>query len=268
MKKIAKANELMWVLGVMFVALGVSICSKADLGVSMIAAPAFIINEAVHDLWSGFSVGMLEYLVQGTMLIVLCIVVQRFNWRYLLAFLVAIIYGYVLDMWLLIFKDVHFDQLYMQWIMLIVGDAITALGVACFFRTYLPLQVYELCVAEFADRYRFDIPKVKWGYDGLCLTLSIVLAFGIFRDANEFAWSTIYKTSYHSLGLGTIVTTLINAPIIALCGKVLDKCFTYEALLPKVEKYLKREYKNKDGINVGEEEPQTQDNILEAEKND
>ena len=93
LKKIPKANELMWVLGVIFVALGVSICSKADLGVSMIAAPAFIINDAIHSLWDGFSVGMIEYLVQGIMLIILCIVVRRFNWKYLLAFLVDIIYG-------------------------------------------------------------------------------------------------------------------------------------------------------------------------------
>jgi len=253
-KKIAKANELMWVLGVIFVALGVSICSKADLGVSMIAAPAFIINDAVSSLWDGFSVGMMEYLVQGVMLIILCIVVQRANWRYLLAFLVAIIYGYVLDLWLFIFKDVYFEEIYMQWIMLIVGDVITALGVACFFKTYLPLQVYELCVAEVSDRYKFDIHKTKWAFDMLCLVLSIILAFAISQDAGEFDWSTIYKSSYHHLGLGTIVTTLINAPIIAGWSKLLDKCFTYEALLPKVQKYIGRNNKEEVVIESAEVE--------------
>lgn len=244
MKKIAKANELMWLLGVILVALGVAICSKADLGVSMIAAPAFIISDALQKTWSWFSVGTVEYMVQGIMLIILCVVVQRANWRYLLAFLVAIIYGYVLDLWLLIFKNVVFEEIYMQWIMLIVGDSITALGVACFFRTYMPLQVYELCVAEVADRYNFKIAKVKWAFDGLCLTLSIVLAFAISQDASEFDWSTIYKASYHHLGLGTIVTTLINAPIIAGCGVLLDKCFTYEPLIPKLEKYIGRHTKD------------------------
>ena len=253
-KKIAKANELMWVLGVIFVALGVSICSKADLGVSMIAAPAFIINDAVSSLWDGFSVGMMEYLVQGVMLIILCIVVQRVNWRYLLAFLVAIIYGYVLDLWLFIFKDVYFEEIYMQWIMLIVGDVITALGVACFFKTYLPLQVYELCVAEVSDRYKFDIHKTKWAFDMLCLVLSIILAFAISQDAGEFDWSTIYKSSYHHLGLGTIITTLINAPIIAGWSKLLDKCFTYEALLPKVQKYIGRNNKEEVVIESAEVE--------------
>ena len=39
MRKINKTSELNWLLGVIFVALGVAICSKANLGVSMIAAP-------------------------------------------------------------------------------------------------------------------------------------------------------------------------------------------------------------------------------------
>ena len=39
MKKIQKSAELLWVFGIVFVALGVAICSKANLGVSMIAAP-------------------------------------------------------------------------------------------------------------------------------------------------------------------------------------------------------------------------------------
>ena len=59
-------------MGIIFVALGVSLCSKADLGVSMIAAPTFVIQEAVYPLWNGFSVGVVEYLVQGLVLLILC----------------------------------------------------------------------------------------------------------------------------------------------------------------------------------------------------
>ena len=247
MRKIPRSNELMWLFGTIFVALGVCICSKSDLGVSMIAAPTFIVHDAIEGLWSGFSVGTVEYLIQGLMLIALCIGVQRANWRYLLAFLVAVIYGYVLDLWLFIFKDVAFTEIWQQWVMLIVGDTITALGVACFFRTYLPLQVYELCVAEIADRYKFKINKTKWCYDIGCLILSIILAVTLF-DVKSFDWSTIYKASYHQLGLGTIVTTIINAPIIATWGILLDKIFTYEAFFPKVEKVLKREYKDNETV--------------------
>ena len=135
-------------------ALGVAICSKADLGVSMIAAPAFVIYEAISPLWSGFSVGMTEYINQGLILIVLCLIIRKFNWRFLLAFAVAVIYGYTLNLFLFILCGVSFDAVWLRWVMLIVGDVFTAFGVACFFRTYLPLQVYELFVAELATLFR------------------------------------------------------------------------------------------------------------------
>lgn len=104
---------------------------KADLGVSMIAAPTFIVYEAIRPLWA-VSVGTVEYLVQGAILLIMCAVVQRVNWRYLLAFAVAVIYGYVMDMWMLVFKNVVLTEAYLKWIMLIAGDVMTAAGVACF----------------------------------------------------------------------------------------------------------------------------------------
>lgn len=240
MKKLPKSSELMWLLGIILVALGVCLCKKADLGVSMIAAPTFIIYEAIAPFWSGFSVGMVEYLVQGAVLILLCVVVQKFNWRYLLAFLVAVIYGYVLDLWLLIFGAQPFQEIYLRWIMLFVGDFITALGVACFFRTYMPLQVYELFVAEIASRFKKPVNKTKMCFDLGCLVVSVVLAFSLFGDVKTFDWSSIWTNSFHSIGLGTLITTLINAPIVAFSGKILDKLFDYTPLFPRLKTVLER----------------------------
>lgn len=241
MKKISKSSELLWLLGNIFVALGVSICSKADLGVSMIAAPAFVITDALQSLWSGFSVGMTEYIFQGILLIILCFIVRRFNWRYLLAFAVAIIYGYTLNLFLFLIGSVSFEAVWLRWVMLIVGDIFTAFGVACFFRTYMPLQVYELFVAELASRFKFNINKVKWLFDISLLVVSILLAFLLFDDAKTFKLSTIGYTSFHSIGLGTLVTTVINSPIIALMSKLIDKIFNPTPTFSKLHNVLRRD---------------------------
>ena len=139
MKKISKSSELLWLLGDIFIAIGVAICSKANLGVSMIAAPAFVVREALSSLWSGVTVGVVEYALQGVLLILLCLLIRRFNWRFLLAFAVAILYGYTLDLVLWIMTPISFDAVWLRWVMLLVGDVITALGVACFFRTYMQI---------------------------------------------------------------------------------------------------------------------------------
>ena len=240
MKKINHTSELLWVFGVVFVALGVTICSKANLGVSMVAAPAFIISEFLLQFNAFFNVGVTEYLLQGIMLILLCIIVRKFNWRYLLAFAVAVLYGYTLNLFIWIFGAVEFNTVWMRYIMLIVGDIITAFGVACFFRTYMPLQVYELFVAEIADNFKIKIDKVKSVFDISLLLISIILSLTLFGDVKSFDWSSMWYNSFHSIGVGTIITTAINSPIISLMGKLIDRCFDASPKFTKLYTLLKR----------------------------
>ena len=240
MKKLPRSSELLWLLGIVFVALGVAICSKANLGVSMIAAPAFVIQEALVKLWGGFSVGVVEYLVQGVVLLVLCVAVRRFNWRYLLAFFVAVVYGYTMNFFLWILGGVSFDVTWLRWVMLIVGDIVTAFGVACFFHTYMPLQVFELFVAEVTDRYHLRIDRVKTVFDLSLLAVSVTLALVLFGDAADFDWASIGHNSFHSIGLGTLVTTAINSPLISLMSHLIKRAFDDSARFPRLERVLKR----------------------------
>jgi uncharacterized membrane protein YczE len=235
---IKKAGELNWLLGVFLVALGVAICNRANLGISMIAAPAFIIADAIHPLWNGFTVGMAEYLVQGLIVILACLMCWRFDWRYLLSFLTAVIYGYVVDMWMLIIGTEPFEELWLRWVMLIVGDIVTCTGVAFFFRTYLPVEAYELFVNEVSRVRKFNLHKVKWIFDFSCLAVSVILAFSIFGDATTFDWATIYTHSFHHIGLGTIVTTVISAPLINVISLVVRKLFGEDPLIKPIHKIL------------------------------
>lgn len=232
-----------WLLGALLVSLGVAICNRADLGVSMIAAPAFIIHDALLQVTDVLSIGVIEYLVQGFIILLTCLIVKRFNWRYLLSFLTAVIYGYFIDMWMLIIGTEPFEELWMRWIMLIVGDVVTAVGVAFFFRTYLPVEAYELCVHEIVRVHKFNFHKVKWIFDFSCLAVSIILAFSLFGDVTTFDWSTIYTHSFHHIGLGTIVTTIISAPIIRLASKLLVFLVGTDALIKPAYKLLNIEDK-------------------------
>ncbi len=239
-KKLNRGGELYWLLGVVLVALGVAICKKADLGVSMIAAPAFIIQEAISPLSSFFTVGVVEYIVQAFFAILLCLVVFRVKINYLLTIVVGVVYGYVLDLWLLIIGVEPFQEVWLRYVMLIVGDVVTAGGVACFFRTYLPIQSYDIFVKDVSIRYKLNITVVKYVYDFSMLALSVVLAFTLFGDVKTFNWIEIYKTSFHSLGIGTLITTVINSYIISFVGKLFDKLLGQEPLLPPFKAFLEK----------------------------
>lgn len=238
MRKLSKSSELLWIMGTVFVALGVSICSKANLGVSMIAAPAFVISEALIRVWDGFTVGVVEYAFQGVLLLILFAVLRKFNFKFLFTFVVAVIYGYVLNFFIWVLSRVEFNAVWLRWVMLIVGDVITALGVASFFRTNYPLQVYELFVSKTAYKFEVGINRVKSIFDMSLLVISVVLALILFGDVASFDWSSIYYTSFHSIGLGTLLTTLINSPLIALTGRIIDIFFDNKPLFPKIENAL------------------------------
>ena len=240
MKKIKRSNELLWLMGIIFVALGVALCNKADLGVSMIAAPAFVVSEALQSISGFFSPGTTEYMLQGAILILMCVLVRRFDWRFLLAFVVAMGYGYILDLFIWIISGIQVNTALGSWITLLIGDCVTAFGVACFFRTDMPLLVYELFVAETANKFNIKIPRMKFFFDMSLLVISIVLAFSLFGDAATFEWSAIWKKSFHSIGLGTLITTAINSPLISLMGKLVDRFFGSAPRFPKLVNVLKR----------------------------
>ena len=240
MKMIQKASELLWLMGIIFVALGVAICSKADLGVSMIAAPAFVVHGEIVQLWNNISVGVVEYAIQGILLLILCAVIRKFHWRFLLAFGVAVLYGYTLNFFLWILGGVLPETTLQRWLLLLLGDILTAFGVACFFRTYMPLQVFELFVAEIADCFHIPIAKVKCVFDYSLLAISIFLAFFLFSDGKTFPWASIVHTSFHNIGLGTLVTTVINSPLIAMMGKLIDKLFDPSPRYPGLKEFLNK----------------------------
>ena len=226
-------------MGTVFIALGIAICGKAELGVSMIAAPAFVISEAVSGAVPFFSTGVTSYLIQGTLLLLLCVVIRRFNWRFLLTFASAVVYGYTLDLFLWILGGFSVDTVAARWVLLLVGNSISAFGVACFFRTYLPLQVFELFVAEIAKKFSFSVGKTKLGFDLSMLAVSVILAVTLFGDVADFDWASIYCNAFHNVGLGTIVAAFLNSPVIALSGKLLDKLFDNTPMSQSLYKFLK-----------------------------
>ncbi len=57
--------ELAYVFGIVFVARGVVLMEKADFGVSMVVAPAYLLYRWLSPVWSFVTFGMAEYCLQA-----------------------------------------------------------------------------------------------------------------------------------------------------------------------------------------------------------
>ena len=91
------SSELAYVLGLLLVASGVMLMEKADFGVSMVVAPAYVIYRWLSPMWRFFSFGMAIYCFQAVLLVVMCLVLRKFRISYLFSFVTAVIYGHILD---------------------------------------------------------------------------------------------------------------------------------------------------------------------------
>lgn len=154
-------------------------------------------------------------------------VVRRVRLKYFLCFATAVIYGKVLDLMLFLLGGGDaYTSMPARIAAFAAGGFITSLAIAFFFRTYLPLQIYELFVTESASVFKKPNEKMKYIFDGACLVASVTLTLVLFKG-------------FEGIGIGTIILTLANAPVIALCGKRLDKCIDFTPLSPKLEKKYK-----------------------------
>ena len=100
-------TELAYILGLVLIALGAAFMEKANFGMSMIVAPAYLLHLKVSQTYSFFTFGMAEYTLQGVLLILMILLVRRFKLSYLFSFVTAVIYGFILDGFILAISGIQ-----------------------------------------------------------------------------------------------------------------------------------------------------------------
>ena len=221
-KPVRRFGEAAYILGIILCALGVCLSAKSGLGVSHVVAPAFVLSSYLEPIAPFFTFGSTEYVVQGVLLVMLALFARRVTLSYPLAFFAAVVYGYTLDLWRLVFGTDTASELYMQIILMAAGAIITAAAIALMLRSYLPQQAYDFTVKEISTLKKYDMNKVKWIYDVSSLAVAVVLMLVLF---GRFDFSLI--------GAGTLILAAVNAPIIGLLGRLLDKFVDFSPLFPR-----------------------------------
>lgn len=207
----ALADVLFWAIGLILIALGTSFATKSGFGVSMVVAPAYVLHMKISETLPWFTFGVAEYCVQGLLIISMVIVMRKMRVRYLLSFVTALIYGQVLDFWRRIFGEDVAAGLNLRIVYAVLGIVVVAIAIAMMFRTCLPQTAYEMFVKEISEHFGRNINRVKWIFDLSCLAAAIVLMLTLF-----------HTFSFEMVGIGTLVIAVVNAPLIALFGRIID----------------------------------------------
>lgn len=207
----ARSDVLFWAVGIILTALGTCFAAKSGFGVSMVVAPAYVLHLKVSETLSWFTFGVAEYCVQGLLIIIMIIALRGVRLKYLLSFVTTMIYGQVLDFWRRIFGEEVAGSIPSRVAYAAFGILIVALAIAMMFRTCLPQEAYEMFVKEISGHFGLNINRFKWIFDLSCLAAAIILMLAFF-----------HTFSYNMVGIATLVIAFINAPLIALSGKIID----------------------------------------------
>ena len=209
--------EIAYILGIIVLALGNTFMVRADFGMSMVVAPAYIIHLKVSQFFSFFTFGMSGYVFQLFLLIILFLVMRRFEKRYLLSFVTAFIYGIVIDIVMSVVELIPFDGIVWQIIFFVMGLFVSTFGVALLLHANFPPEAYDLFVKEVSRKYDISLVKVKTIYDCISLVLGVILSLTFFGSFVGVYW-------------GTIVCALLNGWLIGKNGRFLENQFAFKEL--------------------------------------
>ena len=204
--------ELAYFLGIIVLAFGTALMEKADFGISMVVAPAYLIHLKVSEYVPFFSFGMSEYVFQAVLLVLLSFVMRKFKKSYILSFATAFLYGTVLDISISIVALFPYSGIFWRVFFYITGLIICAIGVALLLHTYFPPEAYELVVKELSAKFNATVGKTKTIYDCCSCALAVVLSLCFFKTFIGVKW-------------GTIVCAIINGWLIEKISRLLESRF-------------------------------------------
>lgn len=213
--KIRVSHELVYILGAAILSLATAMLTAADFGLSVIVSPAYLVSVKTGFL----TFGQAEYVVQGILFVLFCIIIRKIKLLYFGAFLSGIIYGFFLDMWRTWIPHLNPDvyptgtlPMQLRIVYFVIGFFINILGVTLYFKNRYYPQVYEFFVKGVSEKYRIELSKFKLAFDLAFLALSLVLTLVMFHKIV-------------AIGVGTLIMACCNGPLIGAYSRWFDKHF-------------------------------------------
>lgn len=215
------SSELAYLIGIIILAFGSAFMEKADFGMSMVVAPAYLLHLKISQSLPFYSFGMSEYVLQFFVLIALCLVMGKFKKGYLFSFVTAVFYGIILDLSIKLVSFLPLNGTLGRVVYYLIGIFCCAVGISLLFHTYISPEAYDLFVKELAAKTGKDINKIKTIYDICSCFVGLCLSFLFFGFGN-----------FVGVKAGTIICALINGFLISQCSKFFEAIFIFKDRLP------------------------------------
>ncbi len=197
MNKIKLNNIVAYFTGQFLLALGVVLTVKANYGVAVVTSPSYVLSRYIDTL----SFGTLSYLHQGIIILLMLTVVREIRLRYLLTFLSAVLFGYVIDLWTFILANLQLNSPFGR-VILLVGAIVTmSFAITNFLLSGFPMLPFDIFVRKISVKYGIRFSRAKLVFDLSNLAIAVALSFIFFGKLVGVFWGTFLV----GLSLGPVI---------------------------------------------------------------
>lgn len=213
-------GELFLLAGLLFCSLANAILIKADYGLTPLSSLPYVISLA----FPLFSFGTWSAFIQCFWLVFTMAVIHKFKPGYLLSFVLAFLYGLMIDGW---------SSLIFQWSVvlgarlayLFCGLLIMSLGVSSFVVCGLPVLPFDTVVRAFTTEKNMSVRRARTGFEviNLLMALTVVL---------------IFLKSLEGVGLATLLSAMLMGTLAGFISGRMKSLWKIEPLNAWLERLV------------------------------
>lgn len=205
-------------LGMLLNSLAITLMIKADFGISAISAVPYVLSVAFPQL----SLGTWNTLLQLGWLVFTMLAIRRFKPGYLFSFLLAFLFGLLLDGWGALIRPLELS-LPLRFVSFAIGFGLMALGIAAFFVCGTPVLPFDTVPRAFSMEKGWSARKARTSYD--LFNLALAISFGLLFKGRlvGIGWVTVFNALTMGYASGYVINHLRRhydiAPHFVLLGK-------------------------------------------------
>lgn len=226
MRKTRIYTEAAYALGLILLAFGTAFMAYGGFGISMVAAPGYILYLKLSPTLPFFTFGTAGYFVEALVLLGMMLIIKRARFTYLFSFVTAVLYGLLLDAVSLLTALFPADTL-LQLVLYVCGMLLCSCAISLLLLSYFPPAAHEMFVKEVSAYKNRSLGKLKTAYDCTALALTILLSLLFFGDIR-------------GIGLGTVICAFVNGFCIRTFSDLFKNIFDFRDAFPARHRFEER----------------------------
>lgn len=197
-KNVTMKRLTLYIGGLFFLTLGVSLSIQAGLGVSPVSSLAYALV-----LTSGLSIGITTVLANILFILVQIILSKRMDIKDLmLQLIISVVFGFFMDATLFLVQLLPTpESIVLRCVYLIISLFVVSAGLIGYFTTKLPLMPYDALTYVISEQFKIKFSKAK--ITGDLINVFVAAIMGL-----------VFIQSFGAIGIGTIVAAYFIGKIL------------------------------------------------------